>query len=112
MTKNEEMFELKKYKKTIKARDGFRCQNPECNLRFKSKKYIRLTIHHIDYDKDNIVPWNLITLCNGCKVESRYNRLYSFSVYSEIMMMKYPNDWPHLNIDDAIERFKEKIKNS
>lgn len=110
MTKNEEKFELKEYKKTIKARDGFKCQNPEC--KHKNKKNIRLTVHHVDCDKDNIAPWNLITLCNGCKVGSRYNKLYSFMIYSEMMMMKYPNDWPHLNIDDAIEKFKEKIKNS
>lgn len=85
----------KKYFKSIKARDGFKCQNPECRSRGK-KKPIHLAVHYIDYDKKNINPWNLITLCLGCRVETRYKKEYSQYVYTEIVNLKYPNDWEHL----------------
>jgi hypothetical protein len=46
---------------TIKQRDGFCCQRPEC-----SDKYKPLVIHHIDYNKKNCAPSNLISLCRKC----------------------------------------------
>lgn len=114
MKNNNDEFKLKSYLKSIKKRDNFKCCNPECKLRHlpdnnKAKKNIRLTVHHVDYDSDNISPWNLITLCLGCKVEARYNKLYSFEVYTELMQIKYYNDWPHQNMQAAIKDFKKKL---
>lgn len=55
---------LKKYLKSIKKRDDFKCQNPECRNKGKGKQ-LRLTIYQIDNNPDNYEPWNLITLCLG-----------------------------------------------
>lgn len=86
---------LKKYLKSIKKRDDFKCQNPECRNKGKGKQ-LRLTIHQIDNNPDNYEPWNLITLCLGCKVETRYRKEYVQYIYSELINLKYPNNWEHL----------------
>lgn len=93
MTPQEDVKLEKNYLKSIKERDCFKCQNPECR---SNKKNEPLTVHHIDYDKANFAPWNLITLCLGCKTETRYNKAYSKAVYTEIIDAKYPNTWNHL----------------
>jgi 5-methylcytosine-specific restriction endonuclease McrA len=36
--------------------------------------YRQLDVHHIDYDKDNLSPNNLITLCRRCHVKTNNNR--------------------------------------
>ena len=35
-----------------------------------------LDIHHIDYNKDNLNPDNLISLCQNCHGKTNYNRKY------------------------------------
>jgi len=55
-----------KLKKQIKIRDNFTCQLcREFIPRFISKEKC-LAIHHIDYNKKNNNPENLISLCNYC----------------------------------------------
>jgi hypothetical protein len=66
----------KEYKESIKERDGYRCQNPDC-----WKTSTRLTIHHIDYNKKNCSPNNLITLCNSCNPRANYNRSFWIKFY-------------------------------
>lgn len=51
----------------IKKRDRFRCA-------FCGKTTGRLHTHHIDYDKYNHDPSNLITLCTSCHSRTNYNR--------------------------------------
>lgn len=34
----------------------------------------KLCVHHIDYNKDNCEPTNLITLCNSCHAKTNQNR--------------------------------------
>jgi len=46
----------KRLKKQIRERDNFQCQCEGSHKGF-------LSIHHIDYNKKNSSPWNLITLC-------------------------------------------------
>jgi hypothetical protein len=43
-------------------------------LRTKSNKLYRLNIHHIDYDKKNNDPVNLISLCKVCHTQTNYSR--------------------------------------
>lgn len=57
-----------KLKWQIRKRDGFKCQL--CGL----KQYKGLSVHHIDYDKDNCSPKNLITLCSSCHVKTNKDR--------------------------------------
>lgn len=64
-------------KAQIRARDGGKCQNPGC---WKTAK--RITVHHIDYNKENCHPGNLITLCNSCNSRANYGREFWTAFYS------------------------------
>ena len=58
-------------KELIRQRDNFQCQlcgMPECENIFK------LDIHHIDYDKNNCLPSNLIALCKKCNAIANHGR--------------------------------------
>lgn len=70
----------KEYKESIKERDAYKCQNPDC---WGTSN--RLTIHHIDYDKKNCSPDNLITLCNSCNSRANRNRCWHMLFYNNIM---------------------------
>jgi len=64
-------FEFNKtLKEEVKSRDGCVCQLCRC----KDSK--RLVIHHIDYDKDNLGLYNLITLCRSCNFKVNTNRVH------------------------------------
>ncbi len=56
----------KELKEQIKKRDNYTCQ--------RCRVIEDLTIHHIDYDKKNNVPLNLITLCRACNSTMNFNR--------------------------------------
>jgi len=55
--------------KELKEYDNNECQNPICE-----GEGSRITSHHIDYNKQNCHPSNLITLCNSCNAKANYNR--------------------------------------
>lgn len=74
----------KGYKEEIKERDGYICLNPMCN--HKSK---RLAIHHIDYNKENCHPRNLIALCTSCNAKANFDRDWHTSFYQEIIRRIY-----------------------
>lgn len=67
----------KEFKESILERDNHECQNPDC---WQTSK--KLTVHHIDYNKKNCRPKNLITLCNSCNVRANYNRSYWKKLYN------------------------------
>ena len=77
----------KRFKAGIRKRDSHTCQNPDC--RGNSE---RLTIHHIDYDKKNCEPENLITLCVSCNARANFNRDFWEAGYSAIIRLKYEAD--------------------
>lgn len=63
----------KELKERIRERDGCRCQlcgvsQDECTQ--------KLSIHHIDYDKDNLADENLISLCRSCNSRVNSHRDY------------------------------------
>lgn len=71
-------------KQQILKRDNYTCQNPNCA--YKSSK---LHIHHIDYNKQNNLNSNLITLCNSCHgktIASKIKRDYYINYYQNIMI--------------------------
>lgn len=45
----------------------------------------RLSTHHIDYDKENNVESNLITLCRGCNTKANFNRPFH-QKYFEVLL--------------------------
>lgn len=53
----------KRLKRNIRKRDHFTCQL--CGITEQELDY-HLTVHHIDYSKDNHSQSNLITLCKRC----------------------------------------------
>ncbi len=58
-------------KELIRLRDGYKCQ--KCGMpEIESIK--KLSIHHIDYQKNNCLPENLITLCIRCNGEVNKNQ--------------------------------------
>lgn len=58
-----------KLKHFIKKRDTYTCK-----LCLGKHKNQDLHVHHIDYDKFNNNPHNLITLCNVCHSKTNHNR--------------------------------------
>lgn len=61
----------KQLKELIRQRDGYKCQRCRCPEIEEKKK---LSIHHIDYDKKNCLPPNLISLCRRCNAIVNTNR--------------------------------------
>lgn len=69
----------------IRKRDRFICQNINCGI--SQKECLRkLTIHHIDYDKKNNDPINLIALCASCNSKVNFNRKYWKNYYEDIQI--------------------------
>jgi len=58
---------------SIRQRDNYICQ--ECGIH-QDELNKKLDVHHIDYDKNNLDPKNLISLCRGCHIKTNYNREY------------------------------------
>ncbi len=58
-------------KSQIRKRDNYVCQ--KCLTPENGWKH---SVHHIDYDKKNNDPNNLITLCKGCHIRTNYNRVF------------------------------------
>lgn len=73
------------YKQDIRDRDSNMCLNPYCNSPDKND----LTIHHIDYDKKNCKPNNLITVCRSCNSKANKNRKWHTSWYRSILKNRY-----------------------
>ena len=58
-------------KRQIRERDNYICQ--ECGQTQEELGY-KLHVHHIDYDKKNSNPNNLISLCRSCHQQTNFNR--------------------------------------
>ena len=75
----------REYKQDLRDRDGNCCLNPYCSSNNPSD----LTIHHIDYDKKNCHPSNLITVCRSCNSCANVNRQWHKAWYQAIMYRRY-----------------------
>ncbi len=56
-------------RESIRKRDGRRCR--VCGILEKGKHH---EVHHIDYDKENLAPNNLVALCRSCHSRTNYHR--------------------------------------
>lgn len=85
-------FDWDRISDEIMERDGSRCCNPHCH-----KKYDRITVHHIDYDKMNSDRRNLITVCARCNSRANYHRPLWTRYYQRLIQKMYPlrdgNGW-------------------
>lgn len=72
----EKKFNVK-LKEQIRQRDGYRCQEcfrEQSELRTKNNRRYKLHVHHIDYNKKNSNPENLISLCFSCHMQTNFKR--------------------------------------
>ncbi len=58
-------------KEKIRERDSYRCQ--EC-FRHQSEFKEKLSIHHINFNKRNNHPSNLISLCRTCHLQTNWGK--------------------------------------
>lgn len=63
----------KELKALIRSRDEYICQHCGKTEKENSRK---LNIHHIDYNKNNLKPSNLISLCDSCHSKSNFKCEY------------------------------------
>ena len=78
------LWQNKEFKQYIRDRDDNTCQNPYCY-----GTDTRLTIHHIDYDKFNCIPNNLVTVCSSCNSRANTDRSWHTEWYSILIYKKY-----------------------
>ncbi len=69
-------------KERIRKRDNYECQ--ECH----KKQEKALCIHHIDYNKKNNNPLNLISLCTSCHMKTNFNRKHWTKYFKMKMFIK------------------------
>ena len=68
----------------IRKRDNYKCQI--CDMTEEEHIIVLgkvLTVHHIDYNKENSDERNLITLCSQCNRRVNFNRSFWFQHLSE-----------------------------
>lgn len=82
-----EAWKDKEYKEAIKQRDNYICQNPIC---FKTDNVLH--IHHINYDKKNCRPNNLITVCRSCNARANFDREWHEEFYKTILKKKFKEE--------------------
>jgi hypothetical protein len=70
----------------IRQRDSHVCQL--CHNRNISNNH-KLSVHHIDYDKHNSIPQNLITLCKKCHTKTNYSRPYWQDYFTNLMINRF-----------------------
>jgi hypothetical protein len=69
----------KTLKRSIRERDKYTCQ-----ICYKPQGDIALCVHHIDYDKKNCDPKNLVTLCISCHTKTNGNREFWKNFFSPL----------------------------
>jgi len=65
-------------KRQIFKRDKYKCRICNCKDGIGKRK---LVVHHIDYNKYNLKPMNLITLCRSCHAKTNFNRDYWYAYF-------------------------------
>jgi len=70
----------KEFRESIRMRDNHTCQ--ECHYTQERLGYT-LQTHHIDFDKTNNDPTNLISLCRSCHTKTKHNSDDWITYYKE-----------------------------
>jgi len=73
-------------KEEVRARDGHRCQRCGKTQEAEISEFSRkLTIHHVDYNKDNSDITNWVSLCNSCNGKVNFDRDYWKNYFTKIL---------------------------
>lgn len=78
----------RRFKRLIRERDGNKCQH--CGKTAKEERKVShktLSVHHIDHDKTNNDPNNVITTCNFCNVYFGHHRAESLLAFPRRKML-------------------------
>ena len=78
----------RRFKAMIRERYNHRCQLCGVTQAEYSRK---LDVHHIDYDKDNLHPTNLIPLCQSCHGKTTGNRDVWQSLFAPLAIHNDPS---------------------
>ncbi len=78
-------------KKKIRERDGCKC--------VLCDGLERLSVHHINYLKDDLRPENLITLCTSCHSKTGGSRDYWEAFLTKVIEQKEPLKFPLMGIE-------------
>ncbi len=70
----------------IFERDNYKCQNPKCETDPNHPRGKRLAVHHIDYDKKNVEPRNLISICATCNAKANKDREHWKTFYQNLQL--------------------------
>jgi 5-methylcytosine-specific restriction endonuclease McrA len=70
----------RQFKDLIRKRDNYKCFL--CNKKQEEQKSF-LNVHHIDYDKKNLNPKNLISLCRSCHSKTNTNRKWWIEFFNQ-----------------------------
>lgn len=78
-------------KSFVRARDSFTCQG--CGLHEnKIRDGENLSIHHIDYDKNNCSTENLITTCRSCNSKANFEKAKWIKFYKNKLQLQRLNE--------------------
>ena len=75
----------------IRKRDGYICQECSKQLSLRSRM---AHVHHIDYNKHNNDPLNLVTLCRSCHAKTNFNRPQWQAHFEQLQAQKAHNGFP------------------
>ena len=104
-------FDFWKSKQSIKERDGYTCQ--ECGITEAESIAAgeqTLTVHHIDYDKQNTSYNNLIMLCRHCNSIANFNKNYWKKYFRRKMCLLLTNGGSQLTLPFLNTKFKRLLK--
>ena len=65
-------------KDSIRKRDGYQCRVCSLSQEDQGRK---LDVHHIDYDKSNCDPNNLVSLCDSCHAKTGFGKRAIWEAY-------------------------------
>lgn len=76
-------------RRSIRRRDNFQCQVcRETISKISFGRAWRLQVHHIDYNKRNNDPSNLISLCQQCHLKTNYQRPFWTKYFQNRIQVK------------------------
>jgi len=76
-------------KEYVRERDGDICLNPSCLGNTRTEEGKDICIHHINYNKKNCHPNNLISVCRSCNARANFDRTFWKEWYKTIIVKRY-----------------------